>query len=31
MTFGETSAKTGKGVDEIIEQMVLQIMEKGGF
>lgn len=31
MRFSETSAKTAKGVDEMIEQMVIEIMEKGGI
>lgn len=31
MKFSETSAKTAKGVDEMIEEMVIEIMGKGGF
>jgi hypothetical protein len=31
MKFNETSAKSAKGVDEMIEDMVLDIMSKGGF
>lgn len=30
MRFSETSAKTAKGVDEMIEAMAIQILEKGG-
>jgi hypothetical protein len=31
MKFSETSAKTAKGVDEMIEEMVLDIMARGGL
>jgi hypothetical protein len=31
MNFSETSAKTGKGVEEMIEQMLLAIMQTARF
>ena len=31
MRFSEASAKTARGVDEMIEEMVMEIMAKGGL
>ena len=31
MRYSETSAKTAKGVDEMIEAMAIEILEKGGL
>lgn len=31
MRFKETSAKTATGVDQMIEDMVIDILDRGGF